>query len=624
MFKSKALALLLILVVFVNAFSYSEEPGKHKNILVLFAYVPSSPAYRPILDGIRTHLTKEFADDYSLHTEYLEIERYPFGNYPKERFDLYNQKYDSINLDLLICVGINVIPTIRQYASIKLQSLPVISFDYDFSSYGIPSDLSLNQRTAIFNLKVDADSTIAFALSLFPKTQNIYFICGVSPGDKLFYKVSKEAAVKFAGHKNITFITDVAMDEVLKMVRHLPENSIILMPSFITDSKQVPYSNIEAARLISKAANAPLFTYNDMGFGDGTVGGYILSFKKAGLAAGEAAVKILEGADPNLLTFNQKDYYECLLDSRELHRWNIDHSQDIPKGSRIVYKDNDFIGRFKWFIIAAFLFLILQSILIFRLVILNRKQRLMTRQLHDSENKFRELVREDRVLRIGQLTASLSHELNQPLTAILSTAQAGIRFLDSNNPDPELLREILRNIVEDDKRTAAILSSIRGMMKLEKREKEKTNLNDLIQEMVIIFNTEAVAQKLKLEMKLTDEPVFIKADPIQIQQVIHNLMSNAMQAMEKVISDNKKITITETKAGDEVVVSVRDFGHGIEEKIMPKIFRPFITTKTEGLGIGLAISRSIIDDHHGRIWAENKPGGGSEFSFSLKMMKDEK
>jgi two-component system sensor kinase FixL len=101
-------------------------------------------------------------------------------------------------------------------------------------------------------------------------------------------------------------------------------------------------------------------------------------------------------------------------------------------------------------------------------------------------------------------------------------------------------------------------------------------------------------------------------------------MSNASQAMGKVISDNKKITITETKAGDEVVVSVRDYGQGIEEMIMPKIFKPFITTKTEGLGIGLAISRSIIDDHHGKIWAENKPDGGAEFSFSLKIMKDEK
>jgi len=125
-------------------------------------------------------------------------------------------------------------------------------------------------------------------------------------------------------------------------------------------------------------------------------------------------------------------------------------------------------------------------------------------------------------------------------------------------------------------------------------------------------------------MKLTSEPVFIKADPIQIQQVIHNLMSNALQAMGEVISDNKKITITEIKAGDEVVVSVRDYGHGIDERITPKIFIPFVTTKKEGLGIGLAISRSIIDDHRGRIWAENKPDGGAEFSFSLKILKDEK
>jgi len=623
MLKFKGFIVAFTLFLLINPFVHGGSNGRNKNILVLFARVPSSPAYTAILGGIRDKLSDEYGDSFYLHTEYLELERFPAGEYPEVKFDLYNQKYRNVQLDLLICVGIGIVPTIRQYADEFLLNLPTVSIDLDFSAIGYITDLALNDQTTVIPLTIDAEKSIDVAISIFPDTKYLYFISGVSASDQMFYELTRQAVKKFAEDKQIRYILDVSMDEALSRLNDLPDSSLLFMPFFVTDDKQVTYFNPESARLFSNASRVPLFVYTEVGLGEGAFGGYVISFTKAGLIAGEAAIRILKGEDPSSIKFSPEDYYHYAFDWRQMQRWQVSRSR-LPQDYTILNRENDFLDRFMWLIITGILFLILQTILIFRLIILNRKYKMMTVQLRETESKFRDLVREDRVLRIGQLTASLSHELNQPLTAILSTAQAGIRFIDSNNADPQLLREILQNIVEDDKRTAAILSSIRGMMKLEKREMEKTNLNDLIQEMVIIFNTEAVAQKLKLEMKLTDEPVFVKADPIQIQQVIHNLMSNALQAMGKVISDNKKITITEIKAGDEVVVSVRDYGHGIDERITPKIFIPFVTTKKEGLGIGLAISRSIIDDHRGRIWAENKPDGGAEFSFSLKILKDEK
>jgi two-component system sensor kinase FixL len=241
----------------------------------------------------------------------------------------------------------------------------------------------------------------------------------------------------------------------------------------------------------------------------------------------------------------------------------------------------------------------------------------------DSDKKYRELVREDRILRIGQLTASLSHELNQPLTAILSTAQAGIRFIDSQNANSELLKELFRNIVEDDKRTASILSSIRGMMKLEKREKEKVNLNELIDEVYNMYIGEAIRRNIKMNINLSDVPVYIIADQTQIQQVLLNFILNAFQSMDKVNNKDKTISITEFTDNDHVTVSVKDQGTGIEESIKDNIFKPFVTTKKDGSGIGLAISHSIIEDHKGNIWAKNIPDGGAEFSFSLKTVNGE-
>jgi signal transduction histidine kinase len=613
-----------LILLLLNISVISKEGSPDKNILILYSFNPTTPAYQVITEGIRTKLYEAFGDSYTLHMEYLETERYPKNGYPAERFELYNQKYQDVELDLLICVGIDPVETIRAHASKHLLGLPAITIDYDFSEIDYHIETTLNARTAEIQFRVNASKSISTALSLFPGTRSVYFICGISRSDRLMYSISKKAARQIDPGIDVKFLDSLSMDEVLHKVRNLPENSLIFVPNFNIDIKRVAYYNPESIRLISKAANAPVFNLTDMGFGQGAIGGYLLSFEKVGLLGGDIALKILNGDDPNSIIIRENDCYEYLFDDRELKRWGLDGSELLPKGSRIRFEEVSFLDRYKLFIIAGILFLVLQSLLIINLVRLNRKQKLITQQLIDSENRYRELVREDRVLRLGQLTAALSHELNQPLTAILSTAQAGLRFIDSGKADPELLKEILQNIVEDDKRTANILSSIRGMMKLEKKEKEKVNLNALIDELITIYKSEATLMRVRLSVNLTEKPVYVIADGIQIQQVMLNFISNAAQAADMAKAKNRNIIISEIINNEDVTVSVRDFGDGITDPVADILFKPFRTTKKEGLGIGLAISKSIIDDHHGKIWAENMPDGGANFAFSLKIVKDGK
>ncbi len=611
-----------MIAFFHFSFGSQEQATQNKNILILFSLVPTTPAYRPVLDGIRTQLTHEYGYSCNLNIEYLETDRYPKGKYPRERFDIYNEKYKNVDLDLLICIGLDIVSTIKKHADSNLLNLPTVSIDLDFSAYGISNEISLNRQTAVIPFKLDAEKTISTALELFPETKSVFFLCGISNGDQLYCTMSRKAVGRIDNHKNITFITDTTMNDALRIVHYLPVNSLVILSSFTTDSKQVPYNNPESVRLISNAASAPVFTYNNTGFGEGSVGGYMMNFDKVGLLTGEIAVKLLNGADPNSIQVSEKDYYDYLFDWRQLKKWKLDGSDRIPKESTILYKEIKPLAEYKWFIVGGFFFLIVQTLLILNLIRMNRKQKVMTQQIIESENKFRELVREDRILRIGQLTASLSHELNQPLAAILSTAQAGIRFIDSNKATPDLLKELFQNISEDDKRTASILGSIRGMLKLEKREKEKINLIDLIEELVPIYNSEAIKRKIKIDVKLSQTPVFTLADWTQIQQVLMNFILNALQAMEGISKKDKILSITESVDKDYVTLSVRDQGPGIDQSIRDIVFKPFVTTRREGMGIGLALSRSIIEDHQGKIWARNLPEGGAEFSFRLKIMKD--
>jgi C4-dicarboxylate-specific signal transduction histidine kinase len=359
-----------------------------------------------------------------------------------------------------------------------------------------------------------------------------------------------------------------------------------------------------------------------MGFGEGAFGGSILSYRKAGLLAGNAAVKIMKGTDPLSIKVSENDYYEYLLDWRQLRKFKLEKLAGGVKESVVRYREMTFLSKYKWPISGAIVFLILQSLMIASLVRLNRKQKMMTRRIVEADRKYIDIIREDRILRMGMLTASLSHELNQPLTAILSTAQAGTKFIEADNRDPNLLKELFQNIAEDNNRAASILKSIKGMMKMEKREKEKVNLNDLILEVTDLYHSKAIEMNSTLNISLLPEPVFVLGDAIQIQQVLMNLISNASHSMEKSNGNPRTVIIKETLENGHVSISVRDYGKGIEESLRSKLFEPFITSKRDGVGIGLSLSRLIIEDHGGKIRARNMPDSGAEFTFSLKIFDE--
>ena len=331
----------------------------------------------------------------------------------------------------------------------------------------------------------------------------------------------------------------------------------------------------------------------------------------------------MNGANPNSIKISESDYYEYLFDWRELKRWNLENSDLIPEGSTILFEENSPFDEYKWIGGGVLLFIILQTLLIATLIRLNRNQKLMTKKIIETKNKYRDFLQKKEAE-----TRAINCIAFTPVKSTVNSytkysAQAGINFINSNEATPHLLKQILQKIVENDKRTASILSSVRGMLKLESREKEKVNLVSLINEVAAVVQSEAAELNIKLNVDIIHERVDILADKIQIQQVLLNLISNALQSLEKSNPSNKEITITDSIGNNEVTISVRDNGVGIEESIKDKLFKPFVSVKKDGTGIGLTICRSIIEDHQGKIWAENMPDGGAKFSFSLKILKDE-
>jgi two-component system, LuxR family, sensor kinase FixL len=236
----------------------------------------------------------------------------------------------------------------------------------------------------------------------------------------------------------------------------------------------------------------------------------------------------------------------------------------------------------------------------------------------DAERDRAELSHLGRVALMGEMSASIAHELNQPLAGILSNAAAGQRFIDKGDVDLREIRELLGDIIADGRRASDIMHGIRGMLKKGQVARRSVDLNGVVMDAVRMVSPDAVLHSCQLKTWLDPNLRAIDCDPVQLQQVLLNLVINAFDAMRDTPPSRRKVLIaTESNADGTVRTSVRDHGVGISEEMRERLFDPFFSTKSEGLGMGLAIVRSIVESHGGTITAENVDDGGARFEFVL-------
>ncbi len=236
----------------------------------------------------------------------------------------------------------------------------------------------------------------------------------------------------------------------------------------------------------------------------------------------------------------------------------------------------------------------------------------------EGQRRREELAHVTRIAMMGELTTSLAHEINQPLTAIMSNAGAAQRFLSQATPDLGEVRQILDDIIQDNQRASRIIRKVRALVKKEKPHEEPLDLNGLIQQVVDLIRADSLLQGLSIGMDLSGEPATVHGDGVQLQQVILNLILNGAAAMRNAPLAQRKIMVRTAMADNATVkASVTDWGVGIDEDHVERLFEPFYTTKPEGLGMGLSISQTIIKAHGGMMGAQNNPEGGATFWFTL-------
>mgnify|MGYP001440998648 CR=1 FL=1 len=233
-----------------------------------------------------------------------------------------------------------------------------------------------------------------------------------------------------------------------------------------------------------------------------------------------------------------------------------------------------------------------------------------------------ELAHLSRVTLLGELARSLAHELNQPLTAVLSNAQAALRFLDHDPPNLGEVRDGLLHIVESDKRASEVIRRLRAMLRKEKLDYDALLINEVAQDTLRLINSDMLNRGITVSTDLAPDLPPVSGDRVQLQQVLLNLLINGSDAMRDVSGAKVLVVRTRMAPGPAVEVTISDIGHGIPDEALERIFNPFITTKAEGIGLGLAICRTIVQSHRGKLWATNNEGAGSTLHFTLPVTTD--
>jgi signal transduction histidine kinase len=475
-------------------------------------------------------------------------------------------------------------------------------------------DAPLAENETAIAVANDYPGMIDGILQLLPETRQVFMIMGSGPLGKFWHRQLDEEFKRFQDRLTFVWSDDLSLQEILRRCASLPTHSAIVYLTFNTDAEGGAYADERVFAELHATAKAPLFGVQSTYLGSGFVGGRLMSLDDLARSTADAALRILNGAPAGSVRMPPQSAGPPTFDWRELERWDIPESR-LPPGSVVLYRAPSLWSEYRLTVLSAVGALIVQSILIVGLLYQRR-----ARQRAESDSRRNLALAADASRRetMSALTSSIGHELGQPIGSIMYNAQALQMMVTADRATSDTIEEILSDIQTQGVRATQIIDRHRTMLKSHQLDKKPIDLHAVIDETVALVAHDMTARQVSATVNQSSSPCVIDGDQVLLQQVLVNLVMNAIDAMADTPPGRRCVTISSHARAADIDVSVRDTGPGVPAHILDRLFTPFVTTKARGLGIGLTIVRSIVDAHGGTIVARNHPDGGATFTVTLR------
>ncbi|MDB4285466.1 ATP-binding protein [bacterium] len=736
---NKALFAFLTMLLFLNSPALGSQQIERKKVLVLYSFRSTQPVASQWDKGIRSVFEANISPKMGINIEHLDLMHYDDDRLIQLLLDVYRYKYSKPKPDLIIPVFNSAVDLVLKHGPDLFPGVPIV---FGGVESRFLENRSLGPHITGYLTDNNYTGSLDLALNLHPDTRHVVVVAGAGPIGRGWSTACREAYKAYEERVNFIYLIGLPLEALLEKVANLSAHTVVISIPINIDGAGKRFFGNESLSHITRAANAPVYSFWDVTVGTGIVGGYVSSFEEEGKAVAQLGLRILIGEQPEDIPITKASPFLYMFDWRQLKRWSIPEHR-LPPGSIVKFKELTAWDKYKGRIIGIFVLLLFQTLIIAYLMYLNRVRRSAEAEAQRAEQEYRtvadytydwewwtnlegtfhyvspaceritgykadrfiendnllreiivpedrdkwdehdheshkdiglremqfrikradgevrciehacqpvstredeflgfrasnrditerefyksetvqlqsELQHMDRVVTVSALTAALAHEINQPLAAMRSYAQAALRFMDRDQPEYDSVRKALRGIIADNKRAAAVVNRLRDLVKKDSSRWETVEISTIINDVVELMNSEMVLRNVQIALDLHQSVSLIQGDSIQLQQVLINLLTNAMDAMDDQPTETRSIAISAgPDNSNHVIVSISDTGCGVPADKVENIFTPFHTTKSEGLGLGLAICKSIIETHGGKIWVDNNPKGGSTFSFTL-------
>jgi signal transduction histidine kinase len=581
-----------------------------RSVLVIDQFEVGSAFSAATFSSFRTFLGSNSERPISVYTESLDRGRFRGARIDSALQSYLRERYSETPIGAIVANGSATLDVVLRMRRELWPEKPVIFSTVDESAL-IEFNLPNNVTGATVNL--DLGQAVSLAHLLVPNLKRIAVVG--DPPERQFVRAHVRAQMDELGAKfELLDLTRLTMLELKQRTASLPDDAMILYLGLTVDAQETAYTSRDAVAMLSGVANRPLIVQAETHIGYGALGGYVADPEAIGRETATMALRVLAGTSPSDIPVTDGKFMKFVFDSRQLQRWNI-RDQALPPGSDVRFRQPSKLQEYRSEFLGAVILLLFEAALIVWLLHEHH-------QRHNAEvlarSTMAELARVNRVATAGELSASIAHEVNQPLTGITMKANAALRWLAAETPDLGKARASLEQIVDAAHRASNVVSSVRALFRKNTESVESVDINDLIAAVLAIVRLDLTKHGIIATSDLNERISAITGDSVQIQQVILNLVMNAIEAMQSSGSKPRLLRIrSDLNAEGFVHVSVRDSGPGIDPADLDRVFKPLFTTKDRGMGMGLSICRSIIEAHNGRIWATSTPGCGSVFEFVL-------